>query len=267
MFGKLRHLARASYHYLLPTLAFRRYIEKRDADEIEMDYLDVLVDSRRCAVDVGANLGRYSVRLAGLATQVFAFEPHPRLARILKKSLPGNVIVRQAAVSSEAGSLSLHIPLEREQQVESLATLEPLRGRAAHWTISVPTVTLDDLADRDIGFVKIDVEGHELDVVRGGLRLLASQRPIVLAEADEHHHAGTTTALFCLMESAGYKGMFLWRDRVCDVAEFDAATMQNERELHSERQRKLCPYVNNFVFAPAGETFATIRGRLAARLG
>src|SRR3954469_9879548 len=85
---KLRHYLRTAYHYLFPGVAFRRYIDNSHGDEIEMDYLPVLVDARRGAIDVGANLGRYSLRLAPLAKIVWAFEPHPRLAYILRRCLP-----------------------------------------------------------------------------------------------------------------------------------------------------------------------------------
>jgi FkbM family methyltransferase len=263
--GKMRHLARASYHYLFPATVFRRYIDKHDDDEIEMDYLDVLVDPHRGAVDVGANLGRYSVRLAALATHVWAFEPHPRLARTLCKSLPANVTVTQAAISNQRGSVDLQIPLKGDQQIESLATLEARRDEGRYRSISVPMIVLDDLSEKDIGFVKIDVEGHELSVIEGGLKLLASQHPIVLVEADERHRAGTTHELSRLMAAAGYQGLFLWQNCVLDFAEFDARTMQREDGLQTAKRRKLCPYVNNFIFAPAGVAFSSLRSRLTER--
>jgi FkbM family methyltransferase len=264
--GKMRHLARASYHYLFPATVFRRYIDKHDADEIEMDYLDILVDPRRAAVDVGANLGRYSVLLTGLATHVWAFEPHPRLARILRKSLPGNVTVTQAAISNQHGAMELRVPLRKDQQIESLATLEPMPGQGAYRTIEVPILTLDDFCERDIGFVKIDVEGHELSVIEGGRRLLALQHPVMLVEADTHHRAGATAELFRLMASAGYRGLFIWQGHVCDIAEFDPATMQDEQTIRSGTPRRLLPYVNNFIFAPDGAAFSSIQQRLAERI-
>jgi FkbM family methyltransferase len=264
--GKMRHLARISYHYLFPATVFRRYIERYGADEIEIDYLDILVDRHRAALDVGANLGRYTAPLTSLATHVWAFEPHPRLARVLRKSLPRNVTVIQAAVSNLHGSAELRVPLRKDQSVESLATLEPVKGWGAFQTMTVPIVILDDFCERDIGFVKIDVEGHELNVIEGGPKLFASQHPIVLVEADEHHRVGATTELFGLMASAGYDGLFIWQGRVCELAEFDPATMQNEQNIPPGTPRKRWPYVSNFIFAPAGEAFSSIRERIAERM-
>jgi FkbM family methyltransferase len=264
--GKMRHLARVSYHYLFPTTVFRRYIERHGAEEIEIDYLDILVDRNRAALDVGANLGRYTAPLAGRATHVWAFEPHPRLARILRKSLRRNVTVIQAAVSNRHGSTELRVPLRQDQHVESLATVEPMNSWGAFRTITVPILILDDFCERDIGFVKIDVEGHELNVIEGGLKLLASQHPIVLVEADEHHRVGTTTELFGLMASVGYRGLFIWQGGVCELAEFDPATMQNEQNILPGTPRRLWPYVSNFIFAPAGAAFSSIRQGIAERM-
>jgi FkbM family methyltransferase len=264
--GKLRHLARASYHYLFPRLVLARYVHNHVADEIEMDYLELLADPDRGAVDVGANLGRYSIRLAALTQRVWAFEPHPRLSRILEKSLPGNVIVKQAAVSNRHGTIELRVPLKRDQQIESLGTLEIMGDVGAYRTIRVPMLTLDGLSSENIGFIKIDVEGHELSVVEGGLKLLAAQRPIVLVEADEHHKAGTTSDLFKLMAFAGYQGVFILRNSVRIISDFDPETMQNEKDLRSGAPRKECPYVNNFIFAPEGSAFSSLHERLSARM-
>lgn len=264
--GKLRHFARATYHHLFPRLVASRYLQNRSGDEIEMDYLDLLVYPNRDAVDVGANLGRYCVLLAGLVSQVWAFEPHPRLAQILVKSLPHNVIVKQAAISSRRGTIDLKVPLRRNKEVESLGTLESGSYIGPHRYIKVPMLTLDEQPLQNIGFMKIDVEGHELSVVEGALTLLAQQRPTVLVEADEHHQRGAVVALYKLMASAGYQGLFIRCNAVHRISDFDAATMQKEEDLRSGLPRKECPYVNNFIFAPDGQPFASLWERLAARM-
>ena len=262
LLGKLRHLARVSYHYAFPRLVFARYIQDHRADEIEMDYLPALVNRNRDAIDVGANLGRYSIRLASLARKVWAFEPHPRLARILARSLPSNVIVQQAAVSNYPGVAELRIPIKEDQQVESLGTLEPESNSDLCYVTSVERITLDQFSSHDIGFIKIDVEGHELSVIGGSLELVLKQRPAILVEADDHHRIGATASLFQLMASIGYQGLFIFRNKVLDIGEFDALTMQNESTLRSKAPRKDCPYVNNFIFVPEKEALL-FRARLA----
>jgi FkbM family methyltransferase len=231
-------------------MVLRRYISDHHGDEIEMDYLYILVDPLKEAIDVGANFGRYSTRLSSLAKQVWAFEPHPRLVYVLRRALPKNVVVKQAAVSNAVGMITLNVPLRDSRQLESLSTVESVNNSTAHRKIRVPAISLDTFSDRDIGFVKIDVEGHEVDVIRGALRLLAAQQPILLIEADDHHRESSTSDLFTLMSSAGYAGIFWYRDRFHPIDDFDRSTMQDQQSLDPHLPRKKCHYVNNFIFAP-----------------
>lgn len=257
-----RSYLRVGYHYLFPNAVFRRYINNTDDDEIEMDYLEMLVDRSKGAIDVGANFGRYTVHLAALTSHVWAFEPHPRLAYILRKSLPANVTVRQAAVSSQRGRTVLNVPLQRGQQAESLATIERAQGTRWHREITVRTVCLDDFTKHEIGFVKIDVEGHEIDVILGALDLLRVRRPILLIEADERHRKSSVQELVKLMMSAGYQGGFLYDGEFHNIENFRASDMQNERNLLPGVPRKSCAYVNNFIFAP-NDSWYLLRNQLS----
>ena len=66
-------------------------------------------------------------------------------------------------------------------------SLSDLNGRAVQ-SIDVPVKRLDDLHLDQVGLIKIDVEGHELAVLRGAADTLTRNRPAVLAEAEERHH-------------------------------------------------------------------------------
>lgn len=125
-------------------------------------------------VDVGANFGYFSVLAANLISnrgtgQVFAFEPNPKLAELLRRNVEINwsiapVSIHQAAVADAAGEVQLYVPkghganasLSAPENVESLA-------------VTVPAVRLDDVIPQDLAVdvMKIDVEGHELSVLRG----------------------------------------------------------------------------------------------------
>jgi hypothetical protein len=134
-------------------------------------------------VDVGANFGYFSVLAANLISnrgsgRVFAFEPNPKLAELLCRNVEINwsiapVTFHQAAVADAAGEVPLYVPkghganasLSAPDDVESIA-------------VTVPAVRLDDALPGDlaIDFMKIDVEGHELSVLRGA-RAVISRSP------------------------------------------------------------------------------------------
>ena len=73
---------------------FIRAISNKDLQEPELDLLPLLVKRKGTAIDVGASPGIYSDRLSRLADWTYAYEAHPRLARVVRSSLPSDVAVR-----------------------------------------------------------------------------------------------------------------------------------------------------------------------------
>lgn len=136
--------------------------------------------------DIGANLGEYSIvagHVVGPAGRVIAVEPNPavreRLERNVQLNALTNVTIMATAFSDTNGKAELHVP----DGDWGLGTLDP---RAAGDVFSVPTRMLDDvmteLALPSLDVIKIDVEGHEVSVFRGGRRTLAAHHPAVLYE-------------------------------------------------------------------------------------
>lgn len=142
-------------------------------------------------VDVGAHVGVYTVRAAlelrGSA-RVLAFEPNPaaraQLLENVRLNGAGNVVVSDAAVGATGGRASLHVPATPDPSFSSLDA-----GRFAEGEpVEVEVTTVDDAVARHgiaPAFVKIDVEGREVDVVRGMERTLAEHRPELLVEVNE----------------------------------------------------------------------------------
>ena len=212
---------RSAVHYTLPWVAYRLIHTRHKHDEIELELLPVFVDPEREAIDVGANVGRYTAPLAKLARHVHAFEPHPRLAHVLKSSPLRNVEVRQVAVSSVRGCITLFIPLIDGRQAEGIAHVEENSDFPHCKTILVKTITLDELASRNIGFIKIDVEGHELSVLMGACKLISEQRPTILVEAEDRYHAGRVAEIFSFFARRGYRGLFVRGTQLLPIEQFD----------------------------------------------
>jgi len=134
--------------------------------------LQSFVTSDTVFLDVGANVGYFSIAIGnrlGKGGQVFAIEPHPALTNLIERSihlnsLEGVVTVARCAVSDRAGVLDLFYPDDHlGRGTASLAIDAP--GRK----IQVSAQRLDEVvpAGLAVDLVKIDVEGHELQVLHG----------------------------------------------------------------------------------------------------
>jgi FkbM family methyltransferase len=137
----------------------------------------------RCgtAVDVGGWYGPWTRRLSERARRVVTVEPVPHLARLLESASPGNVRVIQAAAADRPGIARLWLPPDDsgDRGVSSLVRRD-IHGHA----LDVHCITLDDLGLRDVGFIKVDVDGSELAVLRGATGILARDRPALFVELE-----------------------------------------------------------------------------------
>jgi FkbM family methyltransferase len=213
--------------------------------EAELNYLGRIVPRARQSVDVGANLGVYSRALSKLTPTVHAFEPNRELAQLLRRTLPRNVIVHEQALSSRTGSGTLRTPVVNGRPVFGLASLEEHAAYPGSDQEAVRVAKLDDVLDGDVGFVKIDVEGHELRVLEGASSLIERCRPILLIECEERHNPGGPAALFSHLKKAGYIGRFLREGVICDIAEFSLT--------RDQLGDPSAPYIYNFFFFPDGD--------------
>jgi FkbM family methyltransferase len=125
-----------------------------------------IIDPGRAALDIGVHIGIYARHFAKYAKCVIGFEANPNSAAFAKRSLSGLATIEWVALSSEAGSGLLRIPIEETNGTDLVAfgtishinKLNGLRFRE----VVVPARALDDFNLPAVGFVKIDVKGHEL---------------------------------------------------------------------------------------------------------
>jgi FkbM family methyltransferase len=159
--------------------------------------LEAAVHGGSVVYDIGAHLGFFALgaaQVAGQSGRVVAFDGDPDNAVRLRENalynhLEGRFEVVHAAVwSSSAGD---GIPFRRGIEPRAQGGVEsdghrPILGSAD--LITVPVITLDEFIARGApppDVIKIDVEGGEAEVLRGGARLFATKRPIIIAEV--HH--------------------------------------------------------------------------------
>lgn len=146
---------------------------------------DVMAKRGGQFVDVGASTGWFSVPMAAQGFDVYAIEPNPRPAARLQENATLNdafLVIHRAAASDMVGEAVLHfnagLPLTSGASLNLEDCLAPT-GRE-----TVRTVMLDSLGLDDVSLVKIDVEGHELPVLRGAADLVGECRPHLVLEAN-----------------------------------------------------------------------------------
>lgn len=186
----------------------------------ERGYIDWAVDNfadkTKDILDIGAHIGMYTTAFGKKVNRVHSFECSPKsfnflCANLLLHDLSYKVTKYNVALSDKAGTAKYYIR-------------DPLDGggngifgfaRDAHTeTIDVPTITLDSLGLTNINFIKIDVEGHEEQVLRGAVKTLKENNyPKILFESWPERYEGSLgipaaairKSLFDFLESLGYK--------------------------------------------------------------
>ena len=141
----------------------------------------------RC-IDVGANVGVHTVRLARLVGQdgeVIAFEPDPDLVQRTHRNIAlnglANVRIISAAASDQAGEMHLYRPSPQDTNRARGSLMHHPYLTGAH--TAVPVVTIDGVcAGEPVTLIKIDVEGHEGAVVRGAADTIARHAPAIVFE-------------------------------------------------------------------------------------
>lgn len=200
------------------TLHYRLYLTKSPVAMVlfgdptnerdEEVLLERLVQVGDTVVDVGANIGTFTLKAASLVGEygaVHAIEAHPRTAEYLKRNIIRNgfsqVTVRAVAVSDESGRVMFSH--ETYDDVNHVTDVN-------HTGISVSATRLDDieaLADIDhVRCIKIDVEGYELPALRGAARIL-ERTDYVIFEAFAPNcirYGYTLHELFNWLEARGF---------------------------------------------------------------
>lgn len=192
-----------SWQHGMRQVFFHRQIRQRRffTDEKEFALLDTLLRPGDWVLDLGANVGHYTLRmsdLVGQAGRVIAVEPMPDTFALLASNTRlfdnANVSLLNVAVSDRVATVGIELP-RFEQGLPNYyqARLTPAEAR-----FSVLTLPIDALAiPKRVSLAKIDVEGHELPVLQGMRRLIERDHPVLIVETGDQ---ATTD----LLHSLGY---------------------------------------------------------------
>lgn len=140
------------------------------------------LDREKTFVDVGANIGYYSLLAAPSSYKVYSFEPDQRLIKSLEENLSQfqNCHIFREALYSESGTMELNLDFLPE--LNSL-----VRQSSQGNKVTVKVNTLDNLMSDDsslsISCIKTDAEGADFEILLGGKNLLIRDQPLILSEA------------------------------------------------------------------------------------
>jgi FkbM family methyltransferase len=165
-----------------------------------------LADPQRISLDVGANIGALTGLLATRSKAVWAFEPHPDVYRRLVGNIarfagqPGFAPCEafELAASERNGTANLELPAGFGEN-QGLARVSGDPGANG---VTIRTVRLDSLLeDTSVGLMKMDVEGHELSVLRGAAHALERGQIEHIVYED---HEGSLSPVGQFLTSCGY---------------------------------------------------------------
>jgi len=183
------------------------------------------------AIDIGANLGEWTVPLAravGMGGQVLACEPAPLAAKALEATLRANALrqaeVIRCAIGDHDGSAEFAIPVVTSARTDT-GTARIGAAGLGHEALSVPLSSLDSLAaERSferVDLIKIDVEGHERQVLDGAEATLRRFRPTLVIETG-HEATGDRRAIHDGLHGLGYRMLGVLLDYGMAEADWDA---------------------------------------------
>jgi FkbM family methyltransferase len=191
-------------------------------------------------VDIGAHVGTFTaaaVRFAPDGAHI-AVEPIPEMAELLRDRFP-SVTVHQVAVSDARGEARFHHDVDQP----AFSGLERRDGTAGDEieALTVRVTTVDDLVPTACApaLLKVDIEGAELDALRGAERVLADHHPDVALEWGESGlaYGATHQMLHELLGRHGYRLYDMTGNGPYSVADMSSARVWNFLALADSRRR------------------------------
>ena len=175
--------------------------------EDEIRLVGVLCSLNKDAIDAGANIGTYSYFLRKKSRHVYAYEPNPGLSSRLERLLP-DVKVRNFALSNSAGTVVLQVPIGKDgKPIHELASIsQNFSGPIDNFTVKA--ITVDSENYENIGFIKIDVEQHERQVLQGALQTIKRCRPVIMTEVSPLKYESDLRVVFEFITREKYIGWF-----------------------------------------------------------
>lgn len=222
----------------------QRSIKRNDEQEINL--VKKFIKSGTDSIDVGVYRGVYSYEMSKYSEKVHSFEPNPIIFKYINKNLKKfikNIHLYNFALSNQNKTINLKIPIRNSNSNKEIfeeyyemgkATIHNENNFENYENFEIQTKTIDELSfDNKISFIKIDVEGHELEVIEGAKNTIKRDKPVLLVEIEKQYTKKEVAESINFINSLGYKSYFF-----------------NKKDLKSTTELNNLDLFNNFIFFP-----------------
>jgi FkbM family methyltransferase len=224
-YGPVTYRVRGKRYDVDPRTNFHLYMYGPKKNLKIVPWMDKFARAGSVAIDVGAHSGYFTICLAdavGDSGKVYAFEASPMIYTELEQTIRinrlANVLAVNRAVSDIAGHIEFYVAPRWKSEISSM---RPSEGEK----VNIEATTLDTFIPdtADVSFVKIDVEGAEMKVLRGMEALIKRNHPVMVIEISDPwlRQLGSSSAeVFEFLHRHGYK---IFEIQVKDCIEIKAA--------------------------------------------
>ena len=234
-------------NFLPQSYLFEKRIKRsiKNNDEKELQLLKKIIIPETDTIDIGVYRGVYSYEMAKYSKMVHAFEPNPIIFKDIELNLGKiikNINLYNFALSDKENKVLLKVPIRNKNYDKSnyeeyfqmgRATIHEQNVMGDIETFEIKSKKLDNFTfSNRISFIKIDVEGHEMSVIKGAENTIKQYKPTLLVEIEEKHSKQKVLDSINYINSLGYKSFFY------------------DNELKSTNNLNNLNMYNNFIFKP-----------------
>ncbi len=164
---------------LVSDYMMRRALGGKPFQYKNLKFVQSLITKGHTAIDAGSSLGMNSIEYSIMFDRVYAFDPDPTACELARRNLVlnqvTNVTIHQKALGSSADTKELKF----NPKVVGLSSLILDSGKSK---LEVEVIDLDSFKFKKMDFIKLDVEGYEIEVVLGAKHTITKYQPLLQAE-------------------------------------------------------------------------------------
>jgi FkbM family methyltransferase len=191
---------------------------------------------KKYAVDIGSNYGIYSFLFSKFFKKVESFEPIQKHF-IETKNLFSNVTVHNYALGNKDSSEIINVPMINNKLIYGYSSIHTKFKKSISEKIYVKK--FDKVFKyKTLSFMKIDVEGYEIQVIKGAFNLIKKFRPIIMIEIEDRHNNKSFEFIYNQLKNINYSCYYLNKFKLKEITSSSVALDQ----LSNTR------YINNFFF-------------------